>query len=62
VLSPRELQVLRLLARGHTNREVATLLTLSVKTVETHRSRLLEKLGARTRAELVQIASQLGLR
>ena len=62
VLSPRELQVLRLLARGHTNREVATLLTLSVKTVETHRSRLLEKLGARTRAELVQIANQLGLR
>jgi DNA-binding NarL/FixJ family response regulator len=62
VLSPRELEVLRLLARGHTNREVATLLSLSVKTVETHRSRLLEKLGARTRAELVQIANQLGLR
>ncbi len=61
-LSPRELQVLRLLARGHTNREVAALLTLSVKTVETHRSRLGDKLGARTRAELVRIAAQLGLR
>ncbi len=61
-LSPRELQVLRLLARGHTNREVAALLTLSVKTVETHRSRLGDKLGTRTRAELVRIAVQLGLR
>ncbi len=61
-LSPRELQVLRLLARGHTNREVAGLLTLSVKTVETHRSRLGDKLGSRTRAELVRIAAQLGLR
>jgi DNA-binding NarL/FixJ family response regulator len=60
-LSPRELQVLRLLARGHTNREVAGLLTLSVKTVETHRSRLGDKLGSRTRAELVRIAAQLGL-
>jgi two-component system, NarL family, response regulator NreC len=61
-LSPRELQVLRLLARGHTNREVAGLLSLSVKTIETHRSRLGDKLGARTRAELVRIAAQLGLR
>lgn len=62
VLSPREREVLRLLARGHTNREVAALLTLSVKTIETHRSRLGDKLGAHTRAELVQIAGQLGLR
>jgi len=61
-LSPRELQVLRLLARGHMNREVAGLLSLSVKTIETHRSRLGDKLGARTRAELVRIAAQLGLR
>ena len=61
-LSPRELQVLRLLARGHTNREVAGLLSLSVKTIETHRSRLGDKLGARTRAELVRIAAQLGIR
>ena len=60
-LSPRERQVLELLAHGHTNREVADRLTLSVKTVETHRARLSEKLGLHSRADLVRLAIDLGL-
>jgi DNA-binding NarL/FixJ family response regulator len=60
-LSPRERQVLDLLARGHTNREIADRLTLSVKTVETHRARLGEKLGLHTRADLVRLALDLGI-
>jgi DNA-binding NarL/FixJ family response regulator len=61
VLSPRERQVLELLARGHTNREVADRLALSIKTVETHRARLSDKLGLHGRADLVRIAVDLGL-
>jgi DNA-binding NarL/FixJ family response regulator len=60
-LSPRERQVLGLLARGHTNREIASRLSLSVKTVETHRARLGDKLGLHTRADLVRLAIDLGL-
>lgn len=60
-LSPRERQVLELLAHGHTNREVADRLSLSVKTVETHRARLGDKLGLHTRADLVRLAIELGL-
>ncbi len=60
-LSPRERQVLELLAHGHTNRAVAARLTLSVKTVETHRARLSEKLGLHSRADLVRLAIDLGL-
>ena len=60
-LSPRERQVLELLAHGHTNREVADRLSLSVKTVETHRARLGDKLGLHTRADLVRLAIDLGL-
>jgi DNA-binding NarL/FixJ family response regulator len=60
-LSPRERQVLELLARGHTNREVADLLSLSVKTVETHRARLSDKLGSQNRADIVRAAIRLGL-
>ena len=59
--SRRERQVLELLARGHTNREVAEVLGLSVKTVETYRARLGEKLGVRRRADLVRFAISLGL-
>jgi two-component system response regulator NreC len=53
--------VLELLARGHTNREIANRLALSVKTVETHRARLSDKLGLHTRADLVRLALDLGL-
>jgi two-component system, NarL family, response regulator NreC len=60
-LSQRERQVLEMLARGHTNREIASRLSLSTKTVETHRSRLGDKLGLHTRAELVRLALDLGL-
>ena len=60
-LSERERQVLELVARGHTNREVAERLALSVKTVETYRARLSDKLGLRSRAELVRFAAETGL-
>jgi DNA-binding NarL/FixJ family response regulator len=60
-LSGRERQVLELLARGHTNREVAGRLRLSVKTIETYRSRLNDKLGLNSRADLVRLAMDLGL-
>lgn len=60
-LSQREQEVLRLLAMGHTSREIADKLFLSVKTVETHKARLKAKLGFRGRAELVRYAMQIGL-
>lgn len=60
-LSERERQVLALVARGYTNQEVAIRLGLSVKTVESYRSRLTDKLGLRSRAELVSLALELGL-
>jgi len=60
-LSRREQQVLGLLARGHTNRQVAGILALSVKTVETHRARLSDKLGLHGRADIVRVAMGLGL-
>jgi two-component system response regulator NreC len=55
-LTTRELEVLRLLALGHTSAEIATKLQLSRRTVETHRARILRKLGVSTRAELVAYA------
>ena len=61
VLSPREQEVLRLLAKGHTNQEIAQLFSLSVKSVEAHRSRVVKKLGLSTRAELVRYARETGL-
>jgi DNA-binding NarL/FixJ family response regulator len=61
VLSRRERQVLQLVARGHTNKEAALRLGVSVKTIETHRARLSEKLGLRGRAELYRFAAEAGL-
>lgn len=55
-LSDRELEVLRLIALGHTNSEIAQQLFLSVRTVETHRAHIQQKLGRSTRAELVRYA------
>ena len=55
-LSDRELEVLRLIALGHTNNEIAQKLFLSVRTVETHRAHIQQKLGRSTRAELVRYA------
>jgi len=60
-LSKRELDVLRLIARGHTNAEIAGQLYLSVRTVETHRSHIQKKLRLSTRAELVGYALEHGL-
>jgi len=60
-LSPRERAVLRLVAHGHTNQETANTLGVSVKTVETHRKRLSGKLGLKSRAQLFQMARELGL-
>jgi two-component system response regulator NreC len=60
-LSDRELDVLRLIALGHTNSEIAGQLYLSVRTVETHRSHIQQKLRVSTRAELVGYALERGL-
>jgi two-component system response regulator NreC len=60
-LSARELQVLELLAQGHTNLEIGERLHLSVKTVETYRLRISDKLGLRGRANLTRYAADMGL-
>jgi DNA-binding NarL/FixJ family response regulator len=60
-LSDRELQVLCLLARGRTNREIAEFLHLSTKTIDTYRARVLEKLNLRNNAELTLFAIRHGL-
>jgi two-component system, NarL family, response regulator NreC len=60
-LSDREREVLRLLALGHTNQEIAKMLYLSVRTVETHRAHILQKLRLSSRAELVRYAIDHGL-
>jgi two-component system, NarL family, response regulator NreC len=60
-LTEREVDVLRLIALGHTNTEIAERLFLSVRTVETHRARLQQKLGLSSRAELVGYALERDL-
>jgi two-component system, NarL family, response regulator NreC len=60
-LTPRELDVLRLITEGCTNRQIAQRLGIGIRTVESHRAHLLSKLHARTRVELVQYARQSGL-
>jgi len=62
LLSEREKDVLRLVALGDTNREIAERLFLSVRTVETYRARLMEKLNLKSRGELVRYALRKGLR
>jgi two-component system response regulator NreC len=57
-LSEREIEVLRLLALGHTNSEIATKLYLSVRTIESHRARIQQKTGRTSRADLVAYARQ----
>jgi DNA-binding NarL/FixJ family response regulator len=59
-LSDREAEVIKQVARGHTNQEIADRLSLSVKTVETYRARAMEKLGLPTRAALVRYAVERG--
>lgn len=60
-LSERETDVLRLIALGHTNAEIAEQLYISVRTVETHRAHIQQKLGVSSRAELVRSALSRGL-
>lgn len=61
LLSPREREIMVLMARGYTNREIAGILHLSPKTVDYHRANLMEKLGLQCRAELTRYALQRGL-
>ena len=61
LLTPRELEVLKLIAEGHTSKEIATTLVLSIKTVETHRANILAKLGMRDRVDLTRYAIRRGL-
>jgi two-component system response regulator NreC len=61
ILSDRELQVLKLVARGYSSQQIAKQILVGVKTVETYRSRLAQKLGLRTRSEVVRFAVQMGL-
>ncbi|MFF8669989.1 response regulator [Streptomyces sp. NPDC015242] len=61
VLTPREEEVLKLVAEGHSSKEIAELLFISVKTVQRHRANLLQKLGLRDRLELTRYAIRAGL-
>jgi two-component system, NarL family, response regulator NreC len=61
ILSDRELQVLKLVARGYSSAQIAKQIAVSVKSVETYRSRFAEKLGLRTRSDVIRFAVQMGL-
>lgn len=61
VLSDREREVIGLIALGYTNAEIGSKLHISEKTVETHRAKILNKLGLRTRADLVRFSIEHGL-
>jgi DNA-binding NarL/FixJ family response regulator len=61
ILTPRELQVLKLIAEAHTSKEIAEELVISVKTVERHRQNILDKLGMSDRVELTRYAIRRGL-
>jgi DNA-binding CsgD family transcriptional regulator len=60
-LTPRELEILELIAQGLSNREIATRVNLSENTVKTHSSRVFDKLGARRRTQAVQLGKALRL-
>jgi DNA-binding NarL/FixJ family response regulator len=61
ILTPRELEVLKLIAEAHTSKDIAELLVISLKTVERHRANILDKLGMRDRVELTRYAIRRGL-
>jgi DNA-binding NarL/FixJ family response regulator len=61
VLTAREEEVVKLIAEGHSGREIAELLVISAKTVERHRANILQKLGLRDRVDLVRFAIRAGL-
>ena len=60
-ITPRELEILELIARGLSNREIAGKLFVSENTVKTHSSRVFDKLGAKRRTQAVQLGKELGL-
>jgi DNA-binding NarL/FixJ family response regulator len=60
-LTPRELEVLRLLAKGYTNRQIAEVLSVSARTVEGHRANVMSKLDLHSRVELTTYAEEHGL-
>jgi DNA-binding NarL/FixJ family response regulator len=60
-LTPRELEIVKLIAEAHTNDEIASMLFISKKTVERHRANILEKLGMRNRVDLTRYAIRRGL-
>ncbi|MDQ0710910.1 DNA-binding NarL/FixJ family response regulator [Streptomyces luteogriseus] len=61
ILTPREEEVLKLVAEGHSSKEIADLLFISIKTVQRHRANLLQKLGLRDRLDLTRYAIRAGL-
>jgi DNA-binding NarL/FixJ family response regulator len=61
ILTPREVEIVKLIAEGHHSRQIATLLTISVKTVDRHRANILDKLGMRDRVQLTRYAIRRGL-
>ncbi|GAA0596162.1 response regulator [Actinomadura welshii] len=61
LLTPREEEIIKLVAEGHSSKEIAELLTISVKTVDRHRANVLAKLGMRDRLELTKYAIRVGL-
>jgi len=61
ILTPRELEVLKLIAEAHPSKEIAQMLVISIKTVERHRANILQKLGMRDRVELTRYAIRRGL-
>ncbi len=61
LLTPREREILKLIAEGHTSREIADMLFISLKTVMGHRTKIIEKLGLRNRTELIKYAMRKGL-
>ncbi|MEU0278506.1 MULTISPECIES: response regulator transcription factor [unclassified Streptomyces] len=60
-ITPREEEILKLVAEGHTSKEIAGILVISAKTVERHRANILQKLGLRDRLELTRYAIRAGL-
>lgn len=61
VLTDREREILQLIAEGHTNKEIADLLSLSIRTVQNHRAHLMQKLGIHDRGDLIKYAIQKGI-
>jgi DNA-binding NarL/FixJ family response regulator len=61
ILTPRELEILKLIAEAHTSKEIAEQLFISIKTVDRHRQNILDKLGMRDRVELTRYAIRRGL-